>query len=381
MAAESISDKVRILTVSHFFESHGGGIERVAGHLCRHFAVQHHLPLWAASRADLAPTESTIHPVPLACLNPLEKLTGLPMPIPSLSAIKALSQAIKLSDAVVIHDALYLTSIIAMVLAKRAKKRVVLIQHIAEIPFSSKVLRIVMRLANATVARAMLETADHLVFISETTRRAFSNVKTARPTSVLYNGVDSACFHNDSRNDIDIRAQYGLAPGRKIMIFVGRFVEKKGLGVIRILAQKLPETAFLLVGQGPIAPASWGLANVYLTGLLTASQIAVLYRAADALILPSVGEGYPLVVQEAMACGLAVVCGAETAEADPEAKQWLRGVPIDLSEPNQTADGCLSAIKSLAMTPTDLEEMSRWACKRYSWSNMAAQIIAMIHAA
>ena len=46
---------LRFLTVTHFFESHGGGIERVAAHLCRNLAAQGHECEWAASAADSAP--------------------------------------------------------------------------------------------------------------------------------------------------------------------------------------------------------------------------------------------------------------------------------------------------------------------------------------
>ena len=40
---------MRILTVSHFFDSHGGGLERVAGHLVRQFSAMGHESIWAAS--------------------------------------------------------------------------------------------------------------------------------------------------------------------------------------------------------------------------------------------------------------------------------------------------------------------------------------------
>jgi glycosyltransferase involved in cell wall biosynthesis len=69
-------------------------------------------------------------------------------------------------------------------------------------------------------------------------------------------------------------------------------------------------------------------------GPLPRERVAQLYRAADALLLPSRGEGFPLTAQEAMASGLPVVLGddpayapyldgagegARTARADPAA--------------------------------------------------------------
>ena len=48
-------------------------------------------------------------------------------------------------------------------------------------------------------------------------------------------------------------------------------------------------------------------------GALPPGRVAELYRAADAFLLPSRGEGFPLTVQEAMASGLPVVLAEDPA--------------------------------------------------------------------
>lgn len=116
-------------------------------------------PYWAASASDTLPT-GNLNIIALRCVDPLEKLTGLPMPLPGPTAICALSDAVRRSDVVVIHDALYATSILGMMMAKLHAKPVILIQHIAAIPFRSPVLRLLMRLANLVVTRPMLWAAD-----------------------------------------------------------------------------------------------------------------------------------------------------------------------------------------------------------------------------
>ena len=52
-----------------------------------------------------------------------------------------------------------------------------------------------------------------------------------------------------------------------------------------------------------IRKLTWRLPNIHVFRDLQGSSLAELYRATDLLILPSVGEGFPLVIQEAMACG------------------------------------------------------------------------------
>ncbi|MBV1689339.1 glycosyltransferase [Novosphingobium sp. G106] len=249
---------MRLLTVTHFFEAHGGGIERVAGQLCREFVTQGQEAIWAASDRDVLPCDGII-PLPLRCIDPAERLSGLPMPLPSFGAARNLADEIGKCDAVIIHDALYVTSILAMVIAIRRGKRTVLIQHISKIPFSSRLLRLTMALANQLVTRLMMRAADELVFISDTVREDLLGSKPWRDYRLIFNGVDPAIFHPISGDNGTSRAHVQWPPGKTRILFVGRYVEKKGLAVIRALAELRSDLSFLLAGSGPFRPSDWGV--------------------------------------------------------------------------------------------------------------------------
>ena len=79
-------------------------------------------------------------------------------------------------------------------------------------------------------------------------------------------------------------------------------------------AAQLPDWRFWMAGFGPIDPDKWLLPNVHVLKNRKGQSLAELYQAADLLLIPSYGEGFPLVIQEAMACGLPVIttenCGA-----------------------------------------------------------------------
>jgi len=366
---------LRILTVSHFFEGHGGGIERVAGELCRQFSRLGEGAVWAASDSDAPPT-GNIEGVALGCVNPTERLTGLPMPIPGMRGIRTLAREVRRSDAVIIHDALYATSIIAMLIAKISRKRTILIQHIAAIPFSSPVLRKLMRAANFLVTGPMLRAADESVFISDVVRKELVGIHGSKSSHLLFNGVDGAVFHRagGSAPTLPSIASTGTLAGRRLL-FVGRYVEKKGLNVLRALAKLRPDLSFFLVGTGNIRPSDWKLANVHDLGPQTQEALAALYRWAELLVLPSVGEGYPLVIQEAMACGLPVVCGAPCDQADPDAAQWLRGVGIDLADPEASARRCSEAIDNVDSSSDQKAAMAEYARQRYDWGSTAEKLI------
>ena len=120
---------------------------------------------------------------------------------------------------------------------------------------------------------------------------------------------------------------------------------------MRALAAARPDLTIAMAGLGPIDPKQWQLPNLKLLGALEPAGVAALFQSSDMLILPSVGEGYPLDIQEAMACGPSVICGTEPAAANPDASPWLRGVAIDLADPDGTAARAGEAIDRPLLCP------------------------------
>lgn len=362
---------MRFLVVSHFYAGHGGGIERVAAQMCNHLAAQGHTVCWAASTGDAPLASEHVVIAPLPCINPTEALTGLPMPIPGPRGMARLWSATRNADVVVVHDALYCTSIVAMAFAKMQRKPVILVQHVAEIAFASAVMRRVMALANRLVAQPMLRSADQVVFISDTVRRHFAACRMKRPPLLQFNGVDTGVFHPAEAE----RSALGLPETGTLVAFVGRFVEKKGLSILQAVAQRCPQVQFALAGAGPIDPRKWDLPNVHLLGPLPPERIAALFRSADCLLLPSVGEGYPLVIQEALAVGLAVICGEESARADPAASHWLHGVAVDLQDIDGSAARISKTLASFeAPALPSRQAMIDYSRSQYSWEGFASRL-------
>jgi glycosyltransferase involved in cell wall biosynthesis len=368
---------MRILTVSAFFAGHGGGIELVAGNLAQALAQHGHDCRWTAANLDAPPALDGVRAVPLRSFDPLERLFGLPMPLLTPAAWRELDRQVAAADAVVIHDALYMPSLAAAASARRHAKPWLLVQHIGAIPYSSAALRLMMKGATALVTRPMLRRAPQLVFISDAIRREFAAVVRPRPAQLIFNGVDNNLFHPglaDERRAL--RNDLNANEFTEILLFVGRFVERKGLAVLQALAQRRPQSLFLLAGRGPIAPERWALDNVRTLGKCSQSQLAQLYRAADALLLPSTGEGFPLVIQEAMASGLPIICGEDSAAADPDAARYLTSVAIDLTQPALTADRFNAALNEARLGPN--QEAASYAAATYSWAVSAGRIESLL---
>ena len=96
------------------------------------------------------------------------------------------------------------------------------------------------------------------------------------------------------------------------VLFVGRFVEEKGVRFILDLAKEMSETAFVLVGDGPLGEevraCAKELGNVEVTGWLGREALAQTYARASVVIVPSLWqEVFGLVALEGMAYGKPVL--------------------------------------------------------------------------
>jgi glycosyltransferase involved in cell wall biosynthesis len=384
----SVSGKsLNVLLATAYFDSHRGGIEIVAGRLARELRQRGVDVTWLATDATSPPTPKEMgagggQVLAVAAWNIAERRLGFPLPLPGPGGVAAIWRAVKSTDAVLLHDSLYPTNIVAMVAARWHRRPVVLVQHIAAVPYSNPVLRLVMRAANAVIARPMLAAADQVVFISDTVVQHFASVRFKVPPRLIFNGVDTDVFQLPaaSFDRRTARASLGLPADGKIVSFVGRFVEKKGLHIIERLARTRPDLTFALAGWGPMDPRAWGLPNVHVFSGLQGASLAPFYQASDVFVLPSIGEGLPLVLQEALACGVPVICGDETASADPAAHGLIDGVAIDSADPDCTAAAFATRITAVLDRNSEVEAAKRHAYvqSRYSWTEAAKSYAAIM---
>jgi glycosyltransferase involved in cell wall biosynthesis len=365
---------MRILMVTHYFDSHRGGIELIAEKLFGGLVGRQCEVEWAAASVSPAPAEvAGGTPLPLKSWNGVETVTGLPFPVPSVGALKDLCSRVDRTDIVLLHDCLYLANIAAFLRARTRGVPVLIVQHIGLVPYRNFLLRTLMSMANAFVTRRMLASAQQVIFYSENIARYFASVPFRQPPALVFNGVDTQVFSplREGENRETIRENLGLPRQGRVVLFVGRFVEKKGIAAMKRMVEMRPDWTWAFAGWGPLDPGSWNAANVRVLSNLRGASMAALYRACDLLVLPSTGEGFPLVVQEALACGLPVVCGAETVGADEALREFVQGTPVYVGDDDRTAREFLRAIDGLFNSGVELktqaEERHAFVVSRYSW--------------
>lgn len=113
----------------------------------------------------------------------------------------------------------------------------------------------------------------------------------------------------------DIRAHLGIQG--LAFLFAGKLIELKGVRQLiqcwARLEQFRPGAAtLLLAGDGPLRneleTMARGLRGVRFLGHIDYDEIAAYYAAADVFVFPTLEDNGALVVPEAMACGLPVLC-------------------------------------------------------------------------
>lgn len=365
---------MRLLMVSNYFASHKGGVEAVADVLAHAFADEGHEVAWMAGDTGQEPaTEGGIRFVPLPINNLIENRTGVPFPLPLIPALRTILREVRRADVLFLHDCLYLANILAYCMAKLRGIPIVIIQYTRCVPTGTTLLDLLIKVTTVFVAHPMLSRAEQVIFIGDTVMGSYARLRFKTPPELIYCGVNTNLFRARGKSETSsaLRSKHRLPEKRVIVLFVGRFVRKKGLHAIKRMASLRHDWVWLLAGWGPIDPRKWGLDNVTVLSGLDDPSIGELYRCCDLLVLPSVGEGgLPLVAREALVSGLPVVCGDETRRADPGLAELVTGAEVYVGDDDRTAREFLRAIDDVMDSQTEKAkraELQAIATSRFSW--------------
>lgn len=306
---------MKIFTGSNYYPEHLGGIEFVAKNLVQKWREKHQV-IWMACDVIERPHACVEGDLPIQASNFTENLLGFPYPIPVPWALRKIYREIRDCDLVHLHDCLYLANLAAFYMAIKCRKPVVITQHIELVIYAETYKNLLQRLAYRTAGKWILENADQIIFVSDRVRLFFESwIKFRNTPKIISNGIDRKLFYPpiNNRERERYREKLGVENGAPALLFIGRLTQKKGLNHIYDIARACPNWNWWIIGNGEINPSEWQLNNVKVIPQLHQNKLRQFYLSADLLILPSAGEGFPLVAQEALACGLPIAISEETA--------------------------------------------------------------------
>jgi D-inositol-3-phosphate glycosyltransferase len=255
----------------------------------------------------------------LAGLDLLEKIS---IPVPFFLFNKKAVKAIKDSDVVHIHDFFYPSSLFGLILGKYHLKKVVLTVHILGIKYQNPAVNLLQKLAINTLGTFILRNSDTILVINQNFIKDRLLVDYQDKTHYLQNGVDLTTFKPVSNQvKLALREKHALPKDKKIALFVGRFVPKKGFDLLLKLKPK--DYLLLCIGDAKNNQPKNLSGNILIMGQKNPEEIKEYYLLSDLFVLPSFGEGFPLSVQEAMACGLPILVGQNNSYINSLDKKYV----------------------------------------------------------
>jgi glycosyltransferase involved in cell wall biosynthesis len=170
----------------------------------------------------------------------------------------------------------------------------------------------------------------------------------------------------------ETRQQIGIGEQEQVVCTVGRLDTQKGqiylLEAAAIILKTLPDTRFLIVGDGPdlamlteVANQKGIAKNVTFTGFR--SDVPALLAASDMVAMPSLWEGLPLALLEAMNFGKAVV-GTDAPGIEEVIQDAETGFIIPTKNAEKLAEKLTVLLQNPELTKRFGEAASQ-ACKQY----------------
>lgn len=215
--------------------------------------------------------------------------------------------------------------------------------------------------------------AAGLLAVSEAMRRdmAAIGIDPAK-VAVHYTGIDTARFQPGDR--VAARAALGMDDAPAILT-VGALIPRKGQALVIEALSALPGVHYWLAGAGEEEARYRALARergvetrVHFLGPVANADLPQLYRAADAVVMPSVSEGLANAWVEALACGTPIVIsdagGAAELVTSPVAGRIVERTPRAIAE----------AVQALLATPPSPADVAASLGGRFDWDRNGREL-------
>ncbi len=369
--------QTKLCVVTHTFLPHVGGIERVVYEQCKRLLQKQFEPMVLTHRNYTA-RKYVYDGIKVQCYDSLNVgfRLGIPYAIPQVNSFKTFLETVKSNDLIHVHGHPYLSSFLASKIAKRYAKPLVLTQHNTFIEYNN-IWDTAEKLNDLAIGKQVLKKADKIIVVSNATKKYVLTLG-ANPekVEVLHNGVDLNRFKPLSEVKDKMRKKLGISKDANVVLTVRRIVYKNGIDTLlesaEIAVKRNPKLIFVVVGKGPDSEevkekiGQLRMQNNFkLTGFVSDEDLPLYYNVADLFALPSKsGEGLPLVVLEAMSCGLPVI--ATNVGGTSEVMNEDYGKLVPPNSPDSLAEALVEfSRKDLSVLKKDLRAMME---QQYSWN-------------
>jgi glycosyltransferase involved in cell wall biosynthesis len=223
------------------------------------------------------------------------------------------------------------------------------------------------------IRKTVLKNASGVIALTKDMKKRLQQV-VDRDITVIPNGVDITPFQEMKRSSHQMQ---------KSLIFVGRIEQVKGieylLQAMVTVIQKYPQVRLVILGTGEDEARIQALAailplekSVEFVGSVPHEEVPRYMADSDIFVLPSLSEGFPLVIVEAMAAGLPILA-TNVGGLKEVVQDRMNGFLVDPQNAGALADKLLFMLQN----PVILDEMSRnniQAATGYGWDHIIVRI-------
>jgi glycosyltransferase involved in cell wall biosynthesis len=218
---------------------------------------------------------------------------------------------------------------------------------------------------------------EHVYVPSPSMKEVLASARIGRDVRIWSRGIDRTMFTPD-RRDLGWRRSIGIGDDEIVLLFVGRLVKEKAIGVVAELhdalkARDVPHRV-MIVGDGPARPQFEArMPEGIFTGFFNGPDLARAYASSDIFFNPSQTETFGNVTLEAMAAGLPTVCLRATGSSNL-VDDGTSGYLVEPGDIGQAAD----RVEALIAEPALRRTMSLAARKRsaaYSWDAVMDELV------
>jgi len=224
----------------------------------------------------------------------------------------------------------------------------------------------------------VLNNADHVITVSQKNRACLHKLDIRTPITVIPNGFRHDLFHPQDMQEC--RKKLGLPPDKKIILSVGNLVPVKGHEfLVRAMAEITrvrDDVICVIVGDGDLKNilqqqiTKSGLEKkIFLFGSKPHKQIPLWINSCDVFVLPSLNEGMPTVVFEALGCGKPFV-GTKVGGVPEIITSDEYGLLVEAADPSDLAEKILVALD----LEWDKQKILNYG-ERFTWKNISKEIL------
>ena len=323
----------RVLVVAHQALPHIGGLEVLVDLEVRQLARRGCEVVLVTSDPGAGLPErpiENVHVIRVPAWHVVERRFSISYPIFSPTLFPVLWRQLTRADIVHVHGFVFMNSALALVMARLLRKPSILTDHGGKLHYRSRLGTWLLRAAIETIGRISARCATRLIAYNADVAALLSRLAGKKAKlSFLANPVDRSRFHVPTPQQRQAaRCHFVWDGGRTKVLFVGRLVADKGIDLLLAAA----DPSYDLVFCGPGKPDT--IQRIIRSGAEHVpprphEQMTQMYHAADLLALPSWNEGFPVVIQEALACGLRVVTSDHQGYTPYQQLQGLHLCPLD----------------------------------------------------